>query len=67
MEGRGPNGRLANGCVPRHDLRVWRRTEPVLDRETFGGIIRKLMSIDTKLDRLLDELLEDDGEAEADA
>jgi hypothetical protein len=41
--------------------------EPVLDRETLDGIIHKLMSIDTKLERLVDELLEDDGEEEADA
>jgi hypothetical protein len=42
---------------------VWRRPEPVLDRETVTGIIQKLMSIDEKVDRLIDELLEnDDGE-----
>jgi hypothetical protein len=39
---------------------VWRRGEPVLDGETLDGIIRMLMSIDSKLDRLL-------GEEEADA
>jgi hypothetical protein len=46
---------------------VWRRQEPVLDRETLDGIIRKLTSIDAKLVRLVHELLEDDGEEEADA
>jgi hypothetical protein len=40
--------------------------EPVLDRETLNGIIRKLMSIDTKVARLVEELLETDGEEEAD-
>jgi hypothetical protein len=40
---------------------VWRRPEPPLDRETVDGIIRMLMSIDAKLDRLLDAIEEDDG------
>jgi hypothetical protein len=38
---------------------VWRRGEPVLDRETVDGIIRMLMDINAKLERLLEE--EDDG------
>jgi hypothetical protein len=45
---------------------VWRRHEPVLDRETLDGIIRMLMSINARLERLVDELLEDDGEEETD-
>ena len=45
---------------------MWRRKEVVLDRATLDGIILKLMSIDAKLVRLVDELLEDDGQAEAD-
>jgi hypothetical protein len=45
---------------------VWRRKEVVLDRATLDGILLNLMSIDAKLVRLVDELLEDDGEAEAD-
>ena len=46
---------------------MWRRREDVLDRATVDGIIRKLMSIDDKLVRLVDELLEDDGQEETDA
>ena len=38
----------------------------MLDGETLDGIIRKLMSIDDKLERLIDELLEDDGQEEMD-
>jgi len=45
---------------------VWRRHDPVLDRETLDGIIWMLMSINARLDRLVDELLEDDGEEETD-
>jgi len=41
----------------------WRKpTEDVLDRETVDGIIRMLMSIDGKVERLVDGLLEDDDE-----
>jgi hypothetical protein len=29
---------------------MWRREEPVLDRETLGGIIRMLMEVNAKLD-----------------
>jgi hypothetical protein len=43
---------------------VWRRRNPVLDRETVDGIIRMLMAIDSKLDRLLGE--DEDGEAPED-
>jgi chromosome condensin MukBEF complex kleisin-like MukF subunit len=32
---------------------VWRRQEPPLDRETVDGIIRMLMAINAKLDRLV--------------
>jgi hypothetical protein len=45
---------------------VWRRQDPVLDRESVDGIIRKLMSIDEYCRRLVEELLGDDGEEEAD-
>jgi hypothetical protein len=42
---------------------VWRREEPVLDRETVDGIIRKLMSIDENVARLVERLMGgDDGE-----
>jgi hypothetical protein len=34
---------------------------PVLDQETVDGIIRMLMSIDSKLDRLLGEEGDDDA------
>jgi hypothetical protein len=44
---------------------VWHRREPTLDRETVDGIIRKLMAIDAKLDKIL-EKLEIDDEEEAD-
>jgi hypothetical protein len=55
-------------CEPaREHAGVWRRRETVLDRETLDGIIHKLMSIDEKLERLVNGLLEDDGEEEADA
>jgi hypothetical protein len=43
---------------------VWRRKEPVLDRETVDGIIRMLMSIDSKLDQQLGEE-EDDASEES--
>jgi hypothetical protein len=45
---------------------MWRRREPPLDRETINGIIRKLMSIDAKLDRVLRHLEEDDDDASED-
>jgi hypothetical protein len=41
-------------------LIVWRREDLPLDRETVDGIIRMLMAINGKLDRLLGEE-EDDG------
>jgi hypothetical protein len=41
---------------------VWRRKESPLDRETVDGIIRKLMEIDAKLDRLLEYQEDDDAE-----
>jgi hypothetical protein len=41
---------------------VWfRRDDPPLDRQTVDGIIRLLMDIDAKLDRLLGE--EEDTDA----
>ena len=46
-----PNGHLAARPRAEDHPRVWRRPEPALDRETVDGIIRKLMAIDTKLDR----------------
>jgi hypothetical protein len=46
---------------------VWPRSEPVLDARTLDGIIRKLMSIDAKVDVLIEELIGRDGEAEEDA
>jgi hypothetical protein len=45
---------------------VWRRREPGLDRETVDGIIRKLMDIDAKLQRVLIALEVDDEEEEDD-
>jgi hypothetical protein len=43
---------------------VWRRRdpEPPLDRETVDGIIRMLMEINAKLDLLLAQDEDDDGE-----
>ena len=48
---------------------MWRTRAPVLDRETLDGIIRKLMEIDAKLNRIIDglDLGEDDGEEEVDS
>jgi hypothetical protein len=43
---------------------VWRRPEPALDREIVDGIIRKLMAIDAKLDRIIEKLEIDDEEEE---
>jgi hypothetical protein len=40
---------------------MWRREEPVLDRETLDGIIRMLMDINAKLERLVEE---EDGDGE---
>jgi hypothetical protein len=45
----------------------WRRPEPVLDRETVDGIIKKLMAIDAKLDQIRETLDIDDEEEEDDA
>jgi hypothetical protein len=39
---------------------MWRREEPALDRETVDGIIRMLMAINAKLNKLLDEEENDD-------
>jgi hypothetical protein len=41
---------------------VWRRQEPPLDRETVDGIIRTLMAINAKLDRLVGWEEENDSE-----
>jgi hypothetical protein len=43
---------------------VWRRADLPLDRETVDGIIRMLMAINAKLDRLLGEDEEDASEDE---
>lgn len=40
---------------------MWRREEPALDRETVDGIIRMLMAINAKLNKLLDEEENDDA------
>jgi hypothetical protein len=41
---------------------VWRRQkQPPLDRQTVDGIIRMLMDINAKLDRLLGQEEETDG------
>jgi len=48
-----------------HHVDVWRRQEPVLDRETLDGIIRMLMRIDANVGRLLDLAEDDDGEEAA--
>jgi hypothetical protein len=52
---------LAVGPSGGHASVVWRPREPALDRETVDGIIRMLMTIDAKLDRLLGEEEEDDA------
>jgi hypothetical protein len=44
---------------------VWLRRDPTLDQETVDGIIRMLMSIDSKLDRLLGEEEDDASEDES--
>ena len=60
--GLGPMGHLALSPAHRHHFGVWRRTElPALDRQTVDGIIRMLMAIDSKLDRLLGEAENDDA------
>jgi hypothetical protein len=48
---------------------VWRRQEPALDWATVDGIIRKLMEIDAKLNRIIRglDLEEGDGEEEMDS
>lgn len=45
---------------------MWRRGQPVLDAATLDGIIKMLMSINENTQRLVEELLGDDGEEEAD-
>ncbi len=45
-------------------LIVWRREELPLDRETVDGIIRMLMAINAKLERLLGEEEDDASEDE---
>jgi hypothetical protein len=47
------SGRLAPSIERQQDVVVWRRREPPLDRQTVDGIIRMLMDINAKLDRLL--------------
>jgi hypothetical protein len=44
---------------------VWRRADLPLDRETVDGIIRMLMAINAKLDRLLGEEEDDASEDES--
>ena len=46
---------------------MWRRREPVLDRELVDGIIRTLMRIDAKLDRIMERLEIEDEEEEDDS
>jgi hypothetical protein len=46
-------------------LIVWRREDLPLDRETVDGIIRMLMAINAKLDRLLGEEEDDASEDES--
>jgi hypothetical protein len=44
---------------------VWRRGDLPLDRETVDGIIRMLMAINAKLERLLGEEEDDASEDES--
>jgi hypothetical protein len=44
---------------------VWRRADLPLDRETVDGIIRMLMAINAKLERLLGEEEDDASEDES--
>jgi hypothetical protein len=45
----------------------WRRApDDAIDVELVSGMIRKPMSIDDKVDRLIRELLDGNGEEEAD-
>jgi hypothetical protein len=46
-------------------LVVWRRADLPLDRETVDGIIRMLMAINAKLERLLGEEEDDASEDES--
>ncbi len=46
-------------------LVVWRRGDLPLDRETGDGIIRMLMAINAKLERLLGEEEDDASEDES--
>jgi hypothetical protein len=49
--------------------RRWPRAEPVLDRETVDGVIRKLIAIDRKVDMVVEapEVEDDGGEEEMDS
>jgi len=43
---------------------VWRRPEPILDRETVDGIIRMLMEIHADLELIVEHLGLNDEDAE---
>ena len=59
--GLGCSGHLADRHQHPDDVEMWRREEPVLDRETLDGIIRLLMEMNAKLNILLGG--EEDGDA----
>ena len=61
------NSHLAESELPVHDVGVWRRPDPPLDRETVDDLIRKLMEIDTKPDTIMEYLGLTDDEEEDDA
>jgi len=52
-------------CDVQTMLVVWRRGDLPLDRETVDGIIRMLMAINAKLERLLGEEEDDASEDES--
>jgi hypothetical protein len=52
---------LSPGSAPATMPAVWGTRELPLDRETVDGIIRMLMAMNAKLDRLLGEEEEDDS------
>jgi hypothetical protein len=45
---------------------VFRRREPPIDSELLLGLVRMVMRLDAKLDRVLQLLGEDDGQEEMD-
>ncbi len=66
-KGVGLKSHLAARCPGHDDRLVWRRSESALDSGTVDGIISKLMSIDAKLNLILERLEITDEEEEDDS